>query len=46
VIRSLALVALAAAVAHAETPADSAFSVPLSTTGSGAFHRLQLPEAV
>ncbi len=45
-IRLLALVALAAAVVHAETPADYAFGMPLSTTGSGALHRLQLPEAI
>jgi len=45
-IRPLFLVALFAASAHAERPADFAYGVPLAPGGPAAFHRVALPAVV
>lgn len=45
-IRPLILVALFAAAAHAERPADYAFGVPLTPGGPESFQRVALPSAV
>ena len=44
--RALLFVALFAAAAHAERPADYAFGVPLTPGGEAAFQRIALPAAV